>query len=159
MNFTGTRDVFRLDQVLKRATRLVKRLKGLSKVSRGKGRSLAGQLLEEPNTGLHVPHPQVPVVGQERGSTRMSGTVRILAPPPYLPGPRPGFWNPPGCCLMGSTGETPPAPAAVGTVLISISCASTHRSASSPWFYTTILTISLKIIPTRKLSLEEIMQL
>ena len=48
MKFPGTRDVFRLDEVQKRATRLVKRLKGLLKGSRGVGRSL-GQWLEEPN--------------------------------------------------------------------------------------------------------------
>jgi hypothetical protein len=45
-SFTGTRDVFRLDPVQKRATRLVKILKGLLKGSRGKDGSLAGQQWE-----------------------------------------------------------------------------------------------------------------
>lgn len=44
VNFTGTGVVFGLDQVQKRATRLVNRLKGLLKGSRGEGRPLGGQL-------------------------------------------------------------------------------------------------------------------
>ena len=70
MKFPGTRDVFRLDEVQKRATRLVKRLKGLLKGSRGVCRSL-GQWLEEPNSDPQMPTPRCKQDGRLLRSTRV----------------------------------------------------------------------------------------
>ena len=91
VKFPGTRDVFRLDQVQKRATRLVKRLKGLLKGSRGVGGSL-GQWLEEPNADPQMlPTPPAPAHGVSRmaeclgapGFRNMNSEVPSLNPPPY----------------------------------------------------------------------------
>lgn len=86
VNFTGTGDVFGLDQVQKRATRLVNRLKGLLKGSRGRGRPLGeGSCGRESNvvgnaplsdafppTVLRTgPNPDLVSAGKERVGFRM----------------------------------------------------------------------------------------